>query len=269
MSNDHFLHSITVLDTETTNLIPELAEVVEIAAARWTKTGWNIDSLLLGAVNGIPPEASAKNNISNKMIDGLPTFADSADSIIKLLNWTTSNYYVAHNAKYDRAVLSHAWKGTTHQKAAKECDDQSKWLCTWRLSQHILRHEFTDCEYGLNYLRYKLDLTVKDDIQTHRAGDDTLLCATLLDYLIAAAIKNRQIDPEDDVLRQLNELCWRPIIQTTWPFGKYRGKLLTDLPNDYYAWAFANIPSLNESSTDFNSDLAESVRLVLEERLSD
>jgi DNA polymerase III epsilon subunit-like protein len=267
-STEKFKHSLVVIDTETTHLLPELAEVVEVASASWTKDGWKTRGSLFGAVNGIPPAASAKNNISNKMIAGLPTFAQSIDAVCDIIGYPDTQYYVAHNANYDQTVLAHACDRVVFNELKQICEDKSRWICTWRLSKHILKHDFDDMEYGLNFLRYKLDLPVKDDLQLHRATDDAYLCAVLLDYLIAHAIKNHLIDPEDNICEQLNELCWKPIIQSHWPFGKYKGKDLTEIPNDYYAWAFKNIPGLNEDSKEYDSDLAESVRMVLEERLS-
>lgn len=264
-----FKYSITVLDTETTNLFPEKAEIVEIAGAKWRNDKWQTESTLLGANNGIPPEASAKNNISNRMIQGLPTFEQSIDKVCEILGWPDTEYYVAHNANYDRTVLAYAWDRLGNTQFKEICDNQKRWICTWRLSQHILAHEFADCEYGLNYLRYRLDLPVEDNIQQHRAKDDTYLCAVLFDYLVSAAIKNKFIDPTKDICLQLMELCWSPIIQKTWPFGKYRGTPLIEIPNDYYTWALANLPALMESSKDYNMDLAESVRQALETRLSD
>ena len=60
MNRDIFLGSVTVIDTETTNLIPADAEIVEIAAAHYDGNNWQVADMLLGAKNGIPPEASAK-----------------------------------------------------------------------------------------------------------------------------------------------------------------------------------------------------------------
>lgn len=264
---EKFRHSLTVLDTETTHLLPELAEVVEVASAKWSKDGWKTVGTLLGAKKGIPPAASAKNNISNRMIANLPTFADSIDTICEIISWPNTEYYVAHNAAYDMEVLYHAWQSVGKDSYANIAKDKNRWICTWRLSKHILKHDFDDCEYGLNYLRYKLELPVSDNLQLHRATDDSFLCAVLLDYLIANAIKHHLIDPEDNICEQLNQLCWQPIIQPKWPFGKYKGKDLTEIPNDYYVWAFANIPGLNEDAKEYDFDLAESVRLTLEQRL--
>jgi DNA polymerase III epsilon subunit-like protein len=261
-----FISSVLVLDTETTNLYPELAEIVEIAEAHWFDDGWSTTGMLLGAKNGIPAAASAKNNISNRMIDGLPTFGESIDDMRKLLRWPKPEYYVAHNANYDRKVLAKAWEEHGNSADVHICKNDRRWLCTWRLSRHILAHDFDDMEYGLNYLRYKLDLPVSDDIRLHRATDDTYLCAILLEYLVNAAIKNGMISSDDKIGPQLNQLCWSPIIQATWPFGKYKGKLLKEIPNDYYTWAFKNVESLKEDSADHDMDLSESVRQVLEQR---
>jgi DNA polymerase III epsilon subunit-like protein len=272
---DQFLSSITVLDTETTNMDPTICEIVEVAGARWSKGSWHATNLLLGAYNGIPPEASAKNNISNKMIAGLYTFSQSVDKVKKLLFWdksnfqNTSDFFVAHNADYDRKALRTAFMRINSISDIEQCDDKSRWICTYRLSKHILAHNFGDIQYSQNYLRYKLDLNVDDSLGAHRADIDALVCAALLEKLIEIGIIHHQINPNDPIGPQLNELCWSYIPITTWPVGKYKGKLLTELENDYYAWALNNLPRLDESSLEYDEDLAESVRVTLSDRLTD
>lgn len=261
--------NVIVLDTETTNLYANLAEIVEIAAARWDGDSWQVSGTLLGATNGIPPEASAKNNISNKMIQGLPTFKESCAVVEQLLNWPNSQYYVAHNAKYDQAVLEKAWREAGRADYAEICKDNSRWICTWRLSQHLFHHHFPNIEYGLNYLRYRLDLPVPDNTQLHRAKDDTYLCAILFDYLVQFAYDNNWIHPSsDDPYLTLNLLCWEPVPIDLWPFGKYRGVKLHDIPTDYYLWALSNIPALKEDSAEYDWDLAENLKTVLSHRIS-
>jgi DNA polymerase III epsilon subunit-like protein len=268
MTNEKdFLSSVSVMDTETTHLDTSLAEIVEIAEAHWIDGTWSTQGMLLGAVNGIPPAASAKNNISGRMIEGRPIFAESLDEITQLLDWPNRRFYAAHNAAYDRRVLAEAWKKLGRDRDVDACLDDSKWICTWRLSRHLLAHDFDDIEYGLNYLRYLLDLPVPDSLRLHRASDDTYLCAILLEHLVNVAVGSGMIDPTGDVGAQLNHLCWSPIIQSTWPFGKYRGKLLAEIPNDYYAWALNNVDAIREGSSGYDMDLAESVRRTLEARL--
>lgn len=268
MSNiDIFRSSVTVLDTETTNLIPEQCEIVEIAAARWDGTEWISKGILLGAYHGIPPEASAKNNISNRMIEGKPKFDQNVKNVKNLLNWPESRYFVAHNAAYDRASLIAAFTKMHGGSDIKVTKDDSRWLCTWRLGKHVLSHTFGDVQYGLGYLRYYLDLNVPDDIGVHRADADALVCAKLLDRLIEIAVSNGQIDTDMDIGEQLNRLCWSHLDVKVWPFGKHRGKPLSELDNDYFAWALKNLPQLQEDNSGYDPDLAESVRLLLEKRL--
>jgi DNA polymerase III epsilon subunit-like protein len=268
MSNiDEFFSTVTVLDTETTHLHAEQAEIVEIASARKIDNQWKCVGLLLGANQGIPPAASAKNNISKKMIQGLPTFSEKTDEIKDLLSWPQNHWYVAHNARYDREVLAMAWIEAGDDASVDICTDQSRWICTWRLSRQLLSHEYTDCEYGLNFLRYFLELPVPDNLRLHRADDDSYLCAVLLEYLIDYAVQKGFVDPASDIGTQLNMLCWGPINQTVWPFGKNRGKKLVDIPDDYYAWALKNVSALHEDSPDYDFDLTESVRKILESRI--
>ena len=267
---DTFRKSVTVLDTETTNLYPELSEVVEIASAKWHSELWSTTNLLMGAHKGIPPEASAKNNISNKMIAKLPKFDECVTLVKEVLSWPEHRYYVAHNAAYDRAALKTAFERADRHADAAMCDDLSRWICTWRLSKQILINDFDDIQYGLSYLRYRLDLDVPDSIGVHRADADAFVCAKLLDELIKIGLSNGMLDPNEELGSQLTELSWRFIPIKKWPIGgKHKGVLLTDLDNDYYAWALKTLDQLKEGSSNYDADLAESVRLVLAKRLEE
>jgi DNA polymerase III epsilon subunit-like protein len=99
---DTFLRSVTVLDTETTNLYPDKAEIVEIAGASYDGQNWQVESRLFGAADGIPPEASAKNHISMRMIEGKPTFIEQLDDAKRIMGLMTSTFFVAHNCAYDQ-----------------------------------------------------------------------------------------------------------------------------------------------------------------------
>lgn len=265
-----FRHSVTVIDTETTHLIPEKCEIVEIAGARCINNTWVTDNMLLGSYDPIPPEASAKNNISKKMIAGLLPFDKSLDKVEKILDWPTSRYWVAHNAGYDRAALKTAFGRIKNDEYVAICDDLSRWICTWRLSKHILINEFDDTQYGLSYLRYRLDLDIPDSTGVHRADADTLVCAKLLDKLIEIGVSNGTLNANEELGPQLTELSWRFIPIKKWPIGgKHKGVLLTDLDNDYYSWALKTLDQLKEGSPTYDADLAESIILVLSKRLEE
>ena len=269
MSTRKFLREVTVLDTETTNLLADQAEIVELAAARFDdRNGWVIRDRLFNARNGIPPAASAKNNISPRMIQDQPYWDQTVREIKDMLAWNEASYFVAHNCSYDQSVLAVAWQRCASTADAKQAEDRSKWICTWRLSKQILGHDFGDIEYGLNYLRYLLDLAVPDDHASHRAGADTLSCALLLEKLMGIAVHKDLLSLSADVGKQLHDLCWSHIKITVWPFGKYRGVALTEIPDDYWVWALKNLPALSETDPAYDRDLSESLRLLLEERLA-
>jgi len=266
MSRETFLQSVTVIDTETTNLKPELAEIVEIAGARYNGQNWQVNSTLLGAKNGIPPEASAKTHISTRMIDGKPTFADSQDTVSQILNVANTRWYVAHNSSYDQTVLAKSYSECGQNELQAVANDRSRWICTHRLSKRLLDVTFADMQYNLSYLRYKLDLPISDDIESHRAGADTLVCAVLFEFLVDYALATDRVTDGLDLGDQIHYLCWQPIVYKAWPFGKNKGKAFGEIPDDYYLWALQNLDALNEDKADFNPDLSESVRLELERR---
>jgi DNA polymerase-3 subunit epsilon len=269
MSRDKFLQSVTVLDTETTSMYPEQAEIVEIAAARWHNSNWTVNSSLFGSVTKIPPEASAKNHISWRMIDGLPIFAASQSTVDSIFQpgATASAYYVAHNCPYDQTVLAVNWADCSRDDMVALAQDSDRWICTHRLAKRLLDDNFTDIEYNLSYLRYKLDLPVDDNLTAHRAAADTLVCAELFEFLVDYALDTGAVQDGDDLGQQMHDLCWRAIPYKTWPFGKYKGKAFTEIPTDYYLWALENLDALNSEKADYNQDLCESVRVELESRI--
>lgn len=269
MSRNKFLSQITVIDTETNDLRPESAEIVEIAGAVYDGHYWQVRDTLLGAKNGIPPEASAKNHISPRMIKGLPTFAQCTDKIVSILNLDKSDYFVAHNCSYDQAVLAKSWSEVPNLKYAAQALDQSNWICTYRLSKQLFQLDFDDMQYNLSYLRYKFDLAIPDEATAHRAGNDTLVCAVLFELLIDYAIAKGLVEDDNNIGKQIHDLCWKPLEYKVWPFGKNKGKLLSDIPNDYYLWALENIDALNDKKEGYDYDLAESVRIELEKRIKE
>ena len=135
---DSFLRSVVVIDTETTNMYPDKAEIVELAAARYDGNNWDVISRLFGAADGIPPEASAKNHISRHMIEGLPTFIDAVDPAKSMLGVNQAKMWVAHNSDYDQTVLDRAFTAAGDHGSATLMHMRDMWICTYRLSQQLL-----------------------------------------------------------------------------------------------------------------------------------
>lgn len=262
-----FFNSIIVVDTETTGVDTSIAEVIEVASGQLVDNEWITSELLLGSLRPIPPEASAVNYISNRMIADLPTFDYKMDEIDDLLCLGVVKSMVAHNANFDRKILAESYLRCNERERYQLFEEERSWICTWRLAKAVLGIDYDRLQYGLSYLRYFLDLDVSDDIQAHRAAVDVVTCGRLLERLLSLAIEKNLVDPTEDILPQLISLCWDPIPITKWTIGKkYAGRLLTDIPNDYYLWAIANIDELDDNNSRFNRDLAKSIEDILIER---
>jgi DNA polymerase III epsilon subunit-like protein len=262
-----FLSTAVVVDTETTGLDPTTAEIIEFATGTYISSKWHVQSQLFDAEAGVPPESSAKNQISSRMVKGKLFFDQT--SLPEILNMMGSpKCFVAHNAEYDRQVLQSSFTRMGEPELAELFGNKDLWICTWRLARRIYQHSFADKIYGQNYLRYRLDLPVDDSVGVHRAGDDVLVCGVLLERLINDAIAQNFVDPTLSITAQLLTLTHAPIPVENWPMGKYKGTPLVDVPTDYYLWIMENQGVLRENSPGYDFDLAESVRAVLESRLS-
>lgn len=252
---------VLVLDTECTHADPLQAEIVELAVAKWDHS-WHYECVMFGSRLPIPPEASAVTHIHPDAIVNLPTFVQSADQVIPMLV-TDRNYYVSHNAKYDRHVLgSHVH--AMEPDLAHMVSDADRWICTLRLSRRAWPQAHSHAQ---SYLRYWLNLPISHDLISHRAEPDTQVCVSLLQHVVQALVDQGQLNVHEDLASQLVRLTQAPIPVSTWPFGKHKGKPLADLDTDYLLWCVDNLKFLNDQDPDHDVDLAEAVRLTLLHRL--
>jgi DNA polymerase III epsilon subunit-like protein len=266
---ENFLRSVTIIDLETTSLDPAQAEIVEMATSvrdlyEEDREEWTPTSQLFGSKNPIPPEASAVNNISNRMIADYPLWVNSLETVSLMLG--TPNYFVAHNSAYERKVLMANFDRANEPDLVDLFQNQNLWICTLRLSRRILEGEGNK-SLSLNYLRYYLDLDT-DDFQAHSAGHDTMVCALLLERLIGMAVEKGMLDPNQPLGPQLSLLCWAPFEIQSWPFGKHGGKPLAEIPTDYFLWAVDNLTALNPSDVAYDLDLYTATVAELETRLT-
>jgi len=262
----NFLESVTVIDTETTGKDPDTCEIIEIASGFFKTSDWTISSKLFKPTLPIPPEASSKNNISNKMVVNAPLMSEiNKNELSNLIRQQDTELFVAHNSEFDRLVLLSNFKKNNNN--IEGLLSNSNWLCTWRLSKAIFGVDFDSMQYSLNYLRYYLNLDIDDNLIAHRADADVLICARLLERLLVEAIDRGLIDVDsDDYLGQLHKLCWDPLPVLTWPLGKHKGKKLTDIPTDYYLWAIQKLDKFEKGNEMYDLDLVLSVEKILNER---
>ena len=258
---------LRVVDVEGTHSDPQKCELVELAV------GYVLDDLkittrfqMFKPDSPIPPEASAVNNISNRMVANQPLASQSLTIIDDLLyddqklEFIRDVIFIAHNAQFDYQVLDRYTSMNNNLK--------THWICTYRLARHLLAPQYPNINnYKLSYLRYFLDLDVDDNLVLHRADADVLICWKLFLKLLEMALEKDKISGMLPIVPQVIKLCWSPISITVWPFGRYKGSALDTIPLDYFTWALNNMSSLNEKSPDFDVDLAFSVVRELEKRL--
>jgi exodeoxyribonuclease X len=215
---------IIVLDTETTGLEPPLAEVIEIGAVSLNHgEPYRFASALIKPQGPIPPETSAIHHLTQR--DFLkPSCASVDEAWIGI--WDTLNgvkpleAYVAHNAAFDKSFLPQF--------------NDAPWLCTFRCSLHLL----PDAPGHSNQiLRYYLGLKppLPGGLAPHRALYDCIVTMTILQEMLK--IKT---------LEELLELQHRPVLLKTVKFGKWRGKLWSEIPREYLTWV---------SRQDFDADV--------------
>ena len=264
---ENFINQATVIDTETTHVDIEKAELVELATGRLLDNTWQVINLMYGTNNPIPPEASAVHNISNRMVKGLPRFDQNTEESMEIMFLGNTEWFVAHNSNFDKAVLEKHFSQAMIYQHFKRFSYQSRWICTFRLAKHFLSNDLDDISsYSLSYLRYYLDLDVDPDLPAHRADADVTTCGKLLEFLIDYGVNTDRIDPGMPIGPQLTDICWSPIPITVWGFGKHKGQKLSEIPSSYFMWCLTNFDSLDPNSQSYDIDLATSVERELVSR---
>lgn len=277
---DKFLSDTVIIDTESTGLDIENEDIVEFAYCIWddeqTPSDFVSISKFYGSREPIKFSSSAINNISRKMIEGLPLFSDTLDETLPILD--SFKYIVCHNVDYDYKILN----ANIKRGGVKDLDDYSeaykdKWICTMRIARRLfLNKQSPDGEeemrYGQNFLRYFFDLDSSMDVNkvgnNHRADTDAYICGHLLLKLIDVAVNDGVINLEQDIGEQLVNLTWVPVPIEYWPYGnKWKGTKISDIPDSYFLWAIDNLDELNEKSYRYNDDVAQAVIAEVNKRI--
>lgn len=261
-----FLKTVCVVDTESTDFITDTVEICEVGGSIFNGKQWGTSSQLFGTLRPIPAQASAKNCISSRMLAGKQTFIEDIEAAFNILGVLDPDieWWVAHNCEFDRQLIQHVLK----QNDIGEMDiwsDTSNWICTWRLAKQLLGIDYDNIQYSQNFLRYYLDLDL-DDLTVHRAGDDTKICAALLEKLIELGVERSLIDLDEPIGPQLHHLSWTFAKVLRFPFGKHKGSMITDVPADYLMWAVDNMDKFNPKNEKYDRDLAETVLQELQGR---
>jgi DNA polymerase-3 subunit epsilon len=222
--------NIVFFDTETTGA-DEKDVLCQIA---WMQGGV-LKAELFKPPFPIPAEASAVHHISNKMVADKETFRDSEHwKEIKALFEDENTVVVAHNAKFDLGML------------AKEDIVPKNHICTLRVVR-ALDPEGMLPKYGLQYLRYKLDLEVGAEAAAHSADGDVLVLEQLFKRTLT---KLTETMSEDEALQEMMRLSTLPSLIRTINFGKHAGKSVADVAREDSSYLDWLLKSKLENSPD-------------------
>jgi exodeoxyribonuclease X len=201
---------IVFFDTETTGG----AETDRLCQLAVKERG--IETPILNAIYKPPVpitiDAMAVHHITEKMIAGRPAFIEAPEySSLKALFEDAATIAIAHNAAFDVAML------------ARESIAPARTICTYKVAR-ALDPEETLGRYQLQYLRYLLGLEI--EAHAHDAWGDVLVLEGVFERLLAKLQQSRGFD---SALDEMIAISARPVMFTTFRFGKYKGKRIEDV----------------------------------------
>jgi DNA polymerase III epsilon subunit-like protein len=182
-------------------------------------------------------KAMSVTHITNKMLADKPLFRESAmrKDLQILLD---EGIMVAHNAKFDAAMLE------------SEGMNVPRRICTFRLARH-LDPENVIPEYGLQFLRYYLDLDV-EGANVHDAEADVNVLRRLFERLFAKMVKEGRT--EEQAIAEMLEVSARPILFKLFNFGKYKDKKIEEVAKTdrrYLEWLYDQKAEQGEREEDW------------------
>jgi DNA polymerase III epsilon subunit-like protein len=217
------MKQIIFFDTETTGNEPKKDFVCQLAYKTDTETFNELYKPLIP----IPPEASAIIHITNKMVMDKKVFKESDNyGTIKLLFEDPNSVVVAHNAKFDLAIIG------------KEDIFPTNFICTLRVARYLDKENIIP-QYKLQYLRYYLDIEI--EAEAHDALGDVLVLEQLYERLLAKIMKEDNID-ETKAIEKMIEISSKPSLMSMFNFGKHNGKTVAEVASmdrGYLEWMLA------------------------------
>lgn len=190
---------VIFLDTETTGVHAGQDRLCSVAY----KTGATARHGFFKPPQPISIDAMAVHHITNDMVADKPAFIES-ETYEELSGLLKNNILVAHNAPFDVAILE------------AEGISVSAYICTLRVARH-LDTEGKIPRFGLQYLRYLLDINIPGAVAHDAAGD----------VLILEALFNRLQDKIG--VEEMVEISQEPALLHRINFGKHRGRLIKDI----------------------------------------
>lgn len=197
-------------DTETTGVRAGKDRIVEIAAFDPVE-----DRQFCTLINPeclIPPEASAISHITDDMVKDAPLIKEALLSFVEFCSGDI--VLVAHNNDgFDKPFLEGEFQRANVEMPTWIFVDSLKWARKYR--NDLPRH-------SLQSLREVYGIQAN---QAHRALDDVIV----LKEVFSRMIDDLSCETVLQLLSQTTQIV-------RMPFGKYAGKMISEVPKDYVQW---------------------------------
>jgi len=215
-----------IIDIEATDKDPKTAKVIEFGELLLSDDPLD---LMMGT-SSLPEPLSALYSTSEPIKWGalavhhiLPADLEGKPAFGRYLPPQDAGYVIGHNIDYDAEVVGLA--------------PNYKRICTLALARGLLpdldAHNQTALVYYIGHCHGDLEAARARLQNSHRASDDVLNCAYVLQFLLCkASEQGHKVDTWEDVWR-LSQDCRIPKRIT---FGKHAGDLVKDVPASYVRW---------------------------------
>ena len=209
--------NLLFLDTETTGIDLLIDRVVQVAY----KYHGEIHSSYFRPPVPICVKSMSISHITNKMVEDKEEFAVSQmkQDLTEILK---TAILVAHNAGFDVDMLYNEGLATT------------QYIDTLKVVRY-LDEDNQIPEYGLQYLRYFLEMDI--EATAHDAVGDILVLEKLFEYLL-----NKMMDggkDEESAIKEMIDISGRPLLLRLFNYGKHKGKPIEEVlsyDRSYLEW---------------------------------
>jgi DNA polymerase III epsilon subunit-like protein len=197
------------LDTETTGNDLEKDRLCQVAY----KKGAKMKVANFKPTVPISVKAMSVTHITNKVVENEEAFQGSsfAKELEKVL---TTNVLVAHNAKFDIAMLKN------------EGLEIGESICTLRLARYLDAEQEIP-EYNLQFLRYYYGIGV--EVAPHSADGDVIVLEAIFNHLLQKAKEKASEASDEEIIQRMIDISNNPVLIKKFTFGKYVGAKVEEI----------------------------------------
>lgn len=264
-----FLSRCSVVDVESTSPDANTCDIIELACSVYAPgtQEWVVFDDWFKPTIPIPALSAEKHFIRDMDVQDKPQFSSFMSTPLATIAKGV-DYFVAHNAKYDRTAIVNNMARFGLSDTETNIGEEERWFCTYRLSQKIFNNDPNIESHRLTYLWFQLGLcnSTNKMLVPHKADSDIFMAGKLFELLVLILIDRGIVDPSKDIGSQVWEYQNSPIEITHFPFGKHKGVPMDEVPTSYLEWCVANMDTLNEESDSFDPDFTAAVVKQFERR---